>query len=87
MCYPVKKWLLLLNPGNMRPNGNCNIARAGKLMYKIAADDEQKFPKAIWLQSRQQNYYATITYWVIIGPLSQRLTSLVIDTIDTRSVI
>jgi hypothetical protein len=54
MYYPAKKWLLVLNLGNTRPNGNCNIARAGKLMNKIAADDEQKFPKAIFSQGEKK---------------------------------
>jgi len=69
----------------MRSDGSCNIAEAGKLTNKIAEDDEQKFPKAIL--KKKANITPPVTYRIIIGPLSQRFTCLVIDTIDTRLVI
>jgi len=88
MYYPVKKRLLVSNLGNMRSDGSCNIARGGKLTNKIAVDDEQKFPRVIFSEGKKKgNYYATVTYRIIIGPLGQRFTCFVIDTIDTRLVI
>ena len=45
MYLPVKKRLLVSILGNARSDGSRNIARVGKLMNKIAADDGQKFPR------------------------------------------
>lgn len=63
-------------------------------MNKIAADDEKKFPKRydddkdILSKEKKKGYETTVTaYRIIIGPLDQRFTRLVIDTIDTRSIV
>jgi hypothetical protein len=44
MYYHVMEQVLLSVLGNMGLDGICNIAEVAKLMNKIAAGGEQKFP-------------------------------------------
>jgi hypothetical protein len=68
----------------------CNIATAARSLNKTAAIGEQKFP-ALSCQKKIEPIRCydtvTVTYRVIVRPLGQGFTRLVIETIDPRSVV
>jgi hypothetical protein len=89
--------VLLLGLRKEKTVGCCNIARAARSSNKIAAIGEQKFPAVVKGQSHvlscqkkidaDQVLLYEVTYRVIVRPLGQRFTGLVIEAIDPRPVV